>query len=140
MPWRHPEYANQFELNVLPMSSRVLVVEDEAILAIDIAGQLTDAGFEIVGPAPSVAKALRLIEEVGCDIAVLDFNLRDETAEPLACELQARGTPFLFMSGVSRDRLPQWCGGAVLLPKPIRLDALVAALQHSLAQREASET
>ena len=46
------------------MSVRVLVVEDEAILAIDIADQLTEAGFLVVGPAPSVAKALKLIEDV----------------------------------------------------------------------------
>ena len=43
------------------MSARVLVVEDEAIVAIDIADQLTEAGFLVVGPAPSVAKALKLI-------------------------------------------------------------------------------
>jgi DNA-binding response OmpR family regulator len=114
------------------MNLRVLVVEDEAILAIDIAGQLSDAGFNIVGPAPSVARALALIKEVGCDIAVLDFNLRDETAEPIARELQSRDTPFLFLSGVSKERLPQWCGSVMLLPKPVRPDALVVALQQSL--------
>jgi hypothetical protein len=47
------------------MSVRVLVVEDEAIVAIDIAEQLTEAGFLVGGPAPSVAKALKLIVEVG---------------------------------------------------------------------------
>jgi len=62
------------------MMTRVLVVEDEAILAIDIATHLTDAGFSVVGPATSVTKALTLIGEVGCDVAVLDVNLRDETA------------------------------------------------------------
>ena len=87
------------------MTVRVLVVEDEAIVAIDIADQLTEAGFEVVGPAPSVAKALKLIEHVGCDIAVLDVNLRDETAEPVARELRLRRTPFLFLSAVSRDQL-----------------------------------
>lgn len=110
------------------MNSRVLIVEDEAIIAIDIADQLEGAGFEIVGPAASVAKALALLEEEGCDIAVLDFNLRDETAEKVARELRARGTPFLFLSGVSRDGLPQWCNGAILLPKPVRISALSEAL------------
>jgi DNA-binding response OmpR family regulator len=88
------------------MSVRVLVVEDEAIVAIDIADQLTDAGFLVIGPAPSVAKALKLIEDVGCDVAVLDVNLRDETAEPVARELRSRRTPFVFLSAVSRDHLP----------------------------------
>jgi DNA-binding response OmpR family regulator len=111
---------------------RVLVVEDEAILAIDIAGQLSDAGFETVGPATCVAVALKLINEEGCDAAVLDFNLRDETAEPIACELQARGTPFLFLSGISKERLPQWCSDTVLLPKPVRPDAMLVALRQLL--------
>lgn len=72
------------------MSVRVLVVEDEAMVAIDIAQQLNEAGFVVVGPAPSVTKALKLIVETGCDVAVLDVNLRDETAEPVARELRSR--------------------------------------------------
>ena len=75
------------------------MVEDEAIVAIDIADQLTEAGFQVVGPAPSVAKALKLIEDVGCDVAVLDVNLSDETAEPVARELRSRRTPFLVSVG-----------------------------------------
>jgi DNA-binding response OmpR family regulator len=115
------------------LSVRVLVVEDEAIVAIDIADQLTEAGFLIVGPAPSVAKALRLIEEVGCDVAVLDVNLRNETAEPVARELRSRRTPFLFLSAVSRDHLPSGFDDEVLLPKPARRAVLVDALQTSIA-------
>lgn len=115
------------------MSVRVLVVEDEAIVAIDIADQLTKAGFQVVGPALSVAKALKLIEQVGCDVAVLDLNLRDDTAEPVARELRLRHTPFLFMSSVSRDHLPAGFAAEVLLPKPARPAVLVAALQTSIA-------
>lgn len=114
------------------MSVRVLVVEDEAIVAIDIAEQLIQAGFQVVGPAPSVAKALKLIVEVGCDVAVLDVNLRDETAEPVARELRSRRTPFLFLSAVSRDHLPSGFNEEVLLPKPARAAVLVAALQSSI--------
>lgn len=115
------------------MTMRVLVVEDEAIVAIDIADQLTEAGFLVVGPAPSVAKALKLIKDVGCDIAVLDVNLRDETAEPVARELRSRRTPFLFLSAVSRDRLPAGFNGEVLLSKPAPRAVLVAALQSAIA-------
>ena len=115
------------------MTLRVLVVEDEAIVAIDLADQLTEAGFLVVGPAPSVAKALKLIVEVGCDVAVLDVNLRDETAEPIARELRSRRTPFLFLSAVSRDRLPSGFDDEVLLPKPADRAALVAALQGSIS-------
>ena len=111
------------------MIARVLVVEDEAVVAIDIADQLTEAGFLVVGPAPSVAKALKLIREMGCDVAVLDVNLRDETVEPVARELRSRGTPFLFLSAVSRDHLPSEFIDEVLLPKPAGSAVLVAALQ-----------
>ena len=114
------------------MTIRVLVVEDEALIAIDIAQNLTDAGFEVVGPATSVARALRLIGEEGCDVGVLDFNLREETAEPIAHELRARGTPFIFLSGVSREMLPTSIEDAVLLPKPVHPATLAAALHRSI--------
>ena len=118
------------------MSPRVLVVEDEAILAIDIADQLTQAGFQVVGPVPSVSKALKLIAGAGCDIAVLDVNLRNETAEPVARELRSRCTPFLFLSAISRDRLPPGFDNEVLVPKPAQSAVLVAALQKSLGNVE----
>jgi DNA-binding response OmpR family regulator len=111
------------------MNIRVLVVEDEALLAIDIAGHLTDAGFSVIGPAASVTKALALIKEGGCDIAVLDVNLRDETSEPIARELRTNGTPFIFVSGISREQPPDWFEGVLLLPKPVRPAVLVAALR-----------
>ena len=116
------------------MSIRVLIVEDEAIIALDIADQLTHAGFQVVGPAPSVAKALKLLTDVGCDIALLDVNLRDETAEAVARQLRSQRTPFLFLSAVPRDQLPSGFDDEVLLSKPAKADVLVAALQKSLDQ------
>jgi DNA-binding response OmpR family regulator len=111
------------------MTIRVMVVEDEAILAIDIAEQLTEAGFVIVGPATSVAKALKLVAEVGCDVAVLDVNLRDETAEPIARALRSSGKPFLFLSAGCRENLPPGFGHELLLAKPARTAVLVEALR-----------
>jgi DNA-binding response OmpR family regulator len=97
-------------------------------------GRATEAGFVVVGPAPSVGKAVKLIEEVGCDVAVLDVNLRDKTAEPVAREVRARRTPFLFLSAVSRDHLPPGSDDEVLLPKQAQPVVLVAALQTSITQ------
>jgi DNA-binding response OmpR family regulator len=110
------------------MNKRVLVVEDDALLAIDIANQLSDAGFDVVGPATSAAKALRLVGETGCDAAVLDVNLGSETAEPVAHELRARGTPFVVLSGYSSDQHPPGFHGAPTLTKPARPADLVAML------------
>src|ERR1700730_12423629 len=110
------------------MSTRVLVVEDDALLALDIARQLADAGLEVVGPATSVAKALGLVGKIGCDVAVLDVNLGKETAEHVARELRARGTPFVVLSGYSSEQHPPGFRGAPVLSKPARPGVLVATL------------
>lgn len=110
------------------MNLRVLVVEDDALLALDIARQLTDAGWKVVGPATSVSKALSLVGDVGCDVAVLDVNLGKETAEPVAHELRARGTPFIVLSGYSSEQHPAGFHGAHFLSKPAAPGVLVATL------------
>jgi len=110
------------------MNTRVLVVEDDALIALDIARQLTDAGLQVVGPAISVAKARRLIEETGCDVAVLDVNLGNETSEPIARDLRARGTPFVVLSGYASEQHPPGLHGAPVLSKPARPGDLVATL------------
>ena len=108
---------------------RVLVVEDNALIALDVSRQLTDAGFQVVGPATSVTKALKLIADQGCDIAVLDVNLGDkETSEPIAHALRARGTPFIVLSGYMREQHPPGLQGAPVLSKPAEPGELVATL------------
>jgi len=114
------------------MTKRVLVVEDDALLALDIAQRLTDAGLEVVGPVISVAKALTLISEVGCDVAVLDVNLGSETAEPVALELRARRTPFVVLSGYSSEQHPPGFHGAPVLSKPARPEDLLGMLYNCL--------
>lgn len=84
---------------------KVLVVEDSYFVAVAIAKQLKELGCSIVGPAPTVAAALGLIEKEPCDAAVLDINLGAQTAEPVAEALAARKTPFLFITGYSSPRL-----------------------------------
>jgi ActR/RegA family two-component response regulator len=76
-----------------PASTRVLVVDDEGIIAFHLAHELRREGFAVVGPAPSVVKALALIKQEGCDFAVLDIHLGQGTAEPIARELATRGVP-----------------------------------------------
>ena len=115
------------------MSVRVLVVEDEFMIGLDIGQQLGDAGFEVVGPAPSVAKALRLVAEEGCDVAVLDVNLGCETSEPVAGQLRASGKPFVVLTGYSTDHLRPWYQNAIVLTKPHRIADLVAALRQAIS-------
>ena len=82
--------------------ARVLVVEDEALLADEISRILDDAGFQVVGPAGRVEKAFHLLNDVGCDAAVLDMQLDGETSELIARVLAARGTPFVTV--IERER------------------------------------
>lgn len=114
------------------MGARVLIVEDEFFIALDIGQQLADAGFEVVGPAPSVAKALGLIAEQGCDVAVLDINLGGETSEPVARKLQESDKPFVVLSGYSTDNKLPWFGDAPVLTKPLRMEELVSALRSCI--------
>src|SRR5262249_32607192 len=84
--------------------ARIRVVEDEGLVAAEISRIRQDAGFQVVGPARSVEKALHLLNGVGCDVAILDIQLGGETSELIASVLTARGTPFVTVSGYSRDQ------------------------------------
>jgi PAS domain S-box-containing protein len=118
-----------------PRRLRVLVVEDEAIVAFEIEQNLQDAGFEVVGPAARVAEALELLKEFGCDAAVLDINLGTETSEPIARLLSDKGTPFVTVSGYSHDQRPSGFRGGAFLTKPLRAELLVAQLRQCTAQQ-----
>jgi DNA-binding response OmpR family regulator len=109
------------------MSARVLVVEDELMIAFDVSQQLTSAGYEVLGPASSVRKALRL--EPGCDVAVLDVNLGHETCEPVARRLRESGKPFVVLTGYSPDDLVPVFSDETILPKPPRMDDILAAVR-----------
>ena len=111
------------------MGSRVLIVEDEFFIALDMGQQLANAGFDVVGPAPSAAKALNLLAAQGCDAAILDVNLGGETSESVALKLREDRKPFVVLSGYSTDARLPWFGAAPVLSKPLRMESLVAALR-----------
>ena len=91
---------------------RILVVEDEYLIAITLSDQLEGVGSIVVGPVPSVERAIKAIEsEPDIDAAILDINLGGVMAYPIADALLARNIPFVFTSGyeddVLRTRYPQ---------------------------------
>ena len=116
-----------------PPGRRVLVVEDEALVAFELAGALEQAGFAVVGPVARVDQALDLIEAPGCDCAVLDINLGSEMADPVAERLTALGLPFVTVSGYAPPQQPAAFRGAPFLPKPVQLPALTGELERLLA-------
>ena len=111
---------------------RILVVEDEPLVALEIAHILTKAGFEVVGPTRDVAGAMSLLEQRGCDAAVLDINLGRETSEPVALELIKRKTAFVTLSGYSEPQQTGAFGGAPVLAKPINPKLLIATIRQCL--------
>ena len=113
-----------------PGRSRVLVVEDEALIAMEIAAIVSDAGFAVLGPVSTVRQALALIKNTVCTFAVLDTNLGTETAEPVALQLRAVGIPFVVVSGYSREQQPAGMRDAPLLGKPLDARSLVAEIRR----------
>ena len=84
---------------------RVLVVEDEAMIALMQVGVLENAGCVVLGPVRRVASALRVIAEQNVDIAILDINLGREKSYPVADALAARNVPFVFVTGYGREEI-----------------------------------
>jgi CheY-like chemotaxis protein len=97
---------------------RILVVEDEFLIALDIAGALEQAGLVVIGPLASVRDALHTLESEKVDGALLDANLGGEPVGRVADALRARKVPFAFVSGYGREQLPQQHQGAPLIAKP----------------------
>ena len=113
---------------------RILVVEDEPLVGMELADALESAGFTVLGPAASNDDAFALVAEHGCDGAVLDVNLGRETSEPLALKFAAEGVPFVTLTGYAPDQLPAPFLRGPRLTKPVRTEILVAELAGCLAR------
>lgn len=86
---------------------RILVVEDEYVMAKDLQHEVEDAGAEVLGLVPSVTAALALLaREAAPDAAILDMNFKGELVFPVAEALRERGIPFMFATGSDRSSLP----------------------------------
>lgn len=107
---------------------RILVVEDEALVAMLVEDALLDAGALVIGPAATVAEALALLDLETPDAAVLDLNLAGETSTPVADALALRSIPFVVATGYGADGLPPGHITVPVLAKPYDPDDLTAAL------------
>lgn len=104
---------------------RVLVVEDDAMLAMALELTLSDLGCEVVGLASCLADAVPLAREAAIDGAVLDVNLAGEKVYPVADILAARNIPFVFATGYGRAGLRECDRTRPVLQKPYELRSLV---------------
>jgi CheY-like chemotaxis protein len=111
---------------------RVLVVEDEPVLAMFLEETLARRGCRVLGPAAMLAEALALAEAGAFDVALLDVNLRaGAKAIPVAGALAARGKPFVLATGYMPDGLPEPLRDRPTLLKPYGEAELVAALREA---------
>ncbi|MGE4220791.1 MAG: histidine kinase, partial [Alphaproteobacteria bacterium] len=114
----------------------VLVVEDEALVALDVAAALRGAGCAVVGPVGRLEAALKLAGEEALDAAVLDVNLGGPMVFPVAEALRARGIPFVFLTGYEEGFLPPALRGERRVAKPLRPTELLSALAQAVAATE----
>ena len=112
-----------------PLEGRkILIVEDEGPIALNLASAVAQAGGIVIGPTPSVAGSFALMAEHTLDGALLDIRLRGETSFPLADVLAVLGIPFVFVSGLSSALMPYPHRDRPLFDKPYEAPHVIATL------------
>jgi CheY-like chemotaxis protein len=125
--------AQSGERRGLLSGKRVLVVEDEPLIAMDYAAQLREAGADVVGNCATVREALDAVEKSGeaaIDAAVVDFVLADRNSEPLQVALKQRHIPFVVVSAYPRP-LVRTDASDRILQKPVSGQALCDELGNA---------
>ena len=115
----------------------VLVVEDEALVAIELASLLQGSGYRVLGPASTVQQALALLEDERPDAALLDLNLGSERVTAVAIELKSRNVPFVLVTGFADVREPE-LRFAPMLRKPVSDDGEVRRLLEAMLSPHSS--
>src|SRR5215470_5662415 len=104
---------------------RVLLVEDEVMIGLDLIQLLESHGALVLGPARNVAEALHLMAGSKVDCAVLDVNLAGEHVALVVQELERSATPFVFVTGYYEKELPSSYGSHPIVQKPFNVVALI---------------
>lgn len=114
--------------HILP-GKRVLIVEDNPIIAYDISDLVEDTGAEPVGPALNVAAGMKLVAENHLDAALLDIDLGGDYVWPIAEALERNQVPFAFVSAqCSADMMPESFRSRPCIHKPAKPDDIVKTL------------
>ena len=116
---------------------RILVVEDEYMVATELRRALQAADYEVMGPVATVAAALALMAETLPDAGVLDYGLRAETSTPVAQALRDQNVPFLVSSAYKTEAFGwhQAFKGILNVSKPVQEEELLSALNSILQPR-----
>ena len=119
--------------NAILSGKRVLVVEDEMMIAMLLEDMLIDLGCEVVGIASRLDDALLRAQNTAFDIAILDVNLNGQTSYAVADALVERGLPFVFATGYGSGGLTPRYQHITTLQKPFQISDLIRALSDALA-------
>ena len=119
---------------------RVLIVEDEPLVAVDLESTLTDLGYRVVSKALNLVDGLILAEELDLDAAVLDINLAGLTSSRIADVLDRRGVPFLLVTGYTGAGIPVRLRNSLRIGKPFEESELRHALQDLLGAKAPAES
>lgn len=111
---------------------RVLVVEDEMLIALEIGEILSGLGYEVVAMASRLDQAIEVASRISFDVAILDMNLAGELSLPLARMLQKRHLPFVFATGYKLREITDEFADAVTINKPFSEDELAHALEIAM--------
>ena len=113
---------------------RILLAEDQMLVALYFEDMLTDLGCTVLGPVSTVAAALRVAESQPLDGAILDIRMRSEDSFPVARVLKARPVPFFFITGHSQSMLPDDLQGVPFLTKPVSTQAFASLVRELFAK------
>lgn len=117
--------------------AKVLVIEDEAIVALDLQRTLREAGYRVVGPAATMADIQKLIERGSIDCAVVDLDVDWRTPLPVADLLAFADVPFVFLARAECCAPPQRHASRPVVTKPVRKAELVSAIERAMTRRPA---
>lgn len=119
--------------------ARILVVEDEALIAFQLKAALEDLGYAVVGPAASLEAGWEARGRQDFDAAVLDVNLNGKVVTPLAEQLVKDGVPTVLLTGYDVPELPPVVAHIPVLRKPLDVHVLDIILRR-LGSREGEES
>jgi len=108
---------------------KIFIVDDEALIAFEMADALEDLGFEVVGPSTHLKDAIDVAAEEDFDVACLDVNLgRGDTSEPIARILTERGIPYVYITAYEANQIAFAAPEDRVIRKPISIADLQKAL------------
>jgi CheY-like chemotaxis protein len=124
----------QADRNAVLRGKRILVVEDEPFIALELEEIVVELGCTLAGSVAQITEALVLIEAGNLDAAMLDVNLGIEKVDPVADALAARGYPFVFTTGYGRIGVPAAYNDRAVVQKPFTREDVAAALAAEIVR------